>query len=137
MRRRDRGSLRPARALIGISWQRRRLCQWMVLPAAQLAVPAAWAQAASRVASARVWPAQEYTRVIVESNTPLPHQLSVLRNPDRLVLDIDGIDASSELAELPARVHPTDPYIAAIRLVSLTAGPTTVKSRRSKLPILP
>jgi N-acetylmuramoyl-L-alanine amidase len=116
MRGRDRGPLRPARALIGISWQRRRLCQWMVLPAAQLAVPAAWAQAASRVASARVWPAQEYTRVIVESNTPLPHQLSVLRNPDRLVLDIDGIDASSELAELPARVHPTDPYIAAIRL---------------------
>ena len=116
MRGRDRGPLRPARALIGISWQRRRLCQWMVLPAAQLAVSAAWAQAASRVASARVWPAQEYTRVIVESNTPLPHQLSVLRNPDRLVLDIDGIDASSELAELPARVHPTDPYIAAIRL---------------------
>jgi N-acetylmuramoyl-L-alanine amidase len=32
------------------------------------------------------------------------------------VLDIDGIDVSSELAELPARVHPTDPYIAAIRL---------------------
>ena len=88
----------------------------MLLPATQLAVPAAWAQAAARVASARVWPAQEYTRVIVESNTPLAHQLSVLRNPERLVLDIDGIDVSSELAELPARVHPTDPYIAAIRL---------------------
>ncbi len=106
---------RASRGLIGISWQRRRLCQWMLLPAAQLAVPAAWAQAA-RVASARVWPAQEYTRVIVESNAPLPHQLTVLRNPDRLVLDIDGVDVSSELLELPARVHPTDPYIAAIRL---------------------
>jgi N-acetylmuramoyl-L-alanine amidase len=88
----------------------------MLLPASQLAIPAVWAQAATRVASARVWPAQEYTRVIVESNAPLARQLSVLRNPDRLVLDIDGIDASSELAELPARVHPTDPYIAAIRL---------------------
>jgi len=116
MRRRDRGPVRPARALIGVSWQRRRLCQWMLLPASQLAIPAVWAQAATRVASARVWPAQEYTRVIVESNVPLARQLSVLRNPDRLVLDIEGIDASSELAELPARVHPTDPYIAAIRL---------------------
>ena len=47
----------------------------------------------SRVASARVWPAPEYTRVIVESNAPLAHQLQVLRNPDRLVLDIDGVDA--------------------------------------------
>jgi N-acetylmuramoyl-L-alanine amidase len=116
MRSRDRAPVRPARALIGISWQRRRLCQWMLLPAAQLAVPTVWAQAAARVASARVWPAQEYTRVIVESNAPLAHQMSVLRNPERLVLDIDGIDVSSELAELPARVHPTDPYIAAIRL---------------------
>jgi len=69
-----------------------------------------------RVASARVWPAQEYTRVIVESNAPLTHQLHVLRNPDRLVLDLDGIDASSELAQLPARVHASDPYVAAIRV---------------------
>ena len=71
---------------------------------------------ATRIASARVWPAQEYTRVIVESNAPLTHQLHVLRNPDRLVLDLDGIDASSELAQLPARVHASDPYVAAIRV---------------------
>ena len=31
----------------------------------------------------------------------------------------------------------TDRHMAAIRLVSLTAGPTTVKSSRSVLPILP
>jgi len=101
--------------LIRISAQRRRLCQWMLVPAAQLLVPTAWADA-TRIASARVWPAQEYTRVIVESNAPLTHQLHVLRNPDRLVLDLDGIDASSELAQLPARVHASDPYVAAIRV---------------------
>ena len=109
---------RAARAepkLIRISAQRRRLCQWMLVPAAQLLVPTAWADA-TRIASARVWPAQEYTRVIVESNAPLTHQLHVLRNPDRLVLDLDGIDASSELAQLPARVHASDPYVAAIRV---------------------
>ena len=106
---------RPARALIGISWQRPAAASGCVLAAARLAVSAASAQAASRVASARVCRAGIHARDR-RSNTPLPHQLSVLRNPDRLVLDIDGIDASSQLAELPARVHPTDPYIAAIRL---------------------
>src|SRR5258705_2874956 len=112
------GGRRPARAvpkLMRISTQRRRLCQWILVPAAQVLAPAAWADA-TRIASARVWPAQEYTRVIVESNAPLAHQLHVLRNPERLVLDLDGIDASSELAQLPARVHASDPYVAAIRV---------------------
>ncbi len=90
------------------------MCQWMLLPATQFVVPVAWGTA--RVASARLWPAQEYTRVIIESSAPLGHQLAVLRNPDRLALDIDGVDASSELKELPSRVHPTDPFVAAIRL---------------------
>jgi N-acetylmuramoyl-L-alanine amidase len=111
-------SRRPARGesnLIRISAQRRRLCQWMLVPAAQLLVPAAWA-VTTRIGSARVWPAQEYTRVIVESNAPLAHQLHVLRNPERLVLDLDGIDASSDLARLPERVHASDPYIASIRV---------------------
>ena len=66
--------------------------------------------------SARVWPAQEYTRVIVESSAPIPHQVLALRNPDRLVLDLEGIELSSELVQLPARVQPSDPYIAGVRL---------------------
>lgn len=115
MPRRDRSTLRSRPTLTSISWQRRRLCQWMLVPASQLLLPAAWANTA-RVASARVWPAQEYTRVIVESNAPLAHQLVVLKNPERLALDIDGVDTSSELLQLPARVHASDPYIAAIRL---------------------
>ena len=115
MPRRDRRIVSRRHALTGISWQRRRLCQWLVVPASQLLVPAAWAQA-GRGASARVWPAQEYTRVIVESDAPLSHQLVALRNPDRLALDIEGLDATAELAQLPSRVHPADPYIAAIRL---------------------
>ena len=34
---------------------------------------------AAQIASARLWPAQEYTRVIFESATPIEHQLVVLR----------------------------------------------------------
>src|ERR1700704_6579241 len=86
--------------LIRVSSERRRLWQWMLLPAAQLFTPAAWAQPV-RVASARLWPSADYTRVIVESSAPLAHQMQVLREPERLVLDIDGVDGSSEIQELP------------------------------------
>ena len=96
----------------------------MLLPGSHLLLPSAWAQAA-RVASARLWPSPDYTRLIVETSVSLPHQLQTLRNPDRLVLDLEGVEASSELAELPRRLLPDDPYIAAIRLGR--RGPTTLR----------
>ncbi len=121
MRRRHRSPDAAGRVLIDVSLSRRRLWQWMLLPGSQLVVPASWAQA-TRVTSARLWPSPDYTRLIVETSTPLPHQIQVLRNPDRLVLDLDGVDASSELAELPRRVQQGDPYVAAIRLGKRGAG---------------
>ncbi|HSN45302.1 MAG TPA: N-acetylmuramoyl-L-alanine amidase [Casimicrobiaceae bacterium] len=86
----------------------------MLLPAAGLVVPAAWASAA-RIASARVWPAQEYTRLILEGPTPIAHQLLLLKDPHRIVLDLDGVELGPELAQLPSRVQANDPYIAGIR----------------------
>jgi N-acetylmuramoyl-L-alanine amidase len=101
--------------LIRVSLERRRLCQWLLLPATQILLPSAWAEA-GRIASARMWPAQEYTRVILESPSPIAHQLLVLRNPERLVLDLDGVELASEIALLPSRVQPDDPYISRIRV---------------------
>jgi N-acetylmuramoyl-L-alanine amidase len=93
---------------------RRRALSWMLLPAAGLVVPAAWASAA-RIASARVWPAQEYTRLILEGPAPIAHQLLLLKDPHRIVLDLDGVELGPELAQLPSRVQANDPYIAGIR----------------------
>jgi N-acetylmuramoyl-L-alanine amidase len=84
------------------------------MPAAQFLVPGAWAQAA-RIASARVWPAQEYTRLILESTAPLAWQVLALKDPERIVLDLDGIDVGPEIAGLAQRVHPGDPHLAGIR----------------------
>ena len=98
-----------------VSIERRRAFRWLMLPAAQWVLPSAWAEA-SRIASARLWPAQEYTRVIFEAPTPIEHQLVVLREPNRLVIDLARIEPSRELEELAARVQPSDPYIAAIRV---------------------
>jgi N-acetylmuramoyl-L-alanine amidase len=82
-------------------------------------VPRAWAEA-GRIASARMWPAQEYTRVIFESPAPIAYQLLTLSNPQRLVLDLSGAELTPELAQLAARVQPADPYIAGIRVGQMT-----------------
>jgi len=105
-----------------ISLERRQLCRWLLVPAAQLLVPSVVWGGAAKIASARLWPAQEYTRVIFESATPIEHQLVVLRDPGRLVLDLARIERSDDLAVLASRVQPADPYIAAIRVGQPAGG---------------
>ena len=111
----DDGRTRRSVAVAGASLERRRALQWLLLPAAQLVVPSsAWA-AAVRVVSARLWPAQEYTRLILEAHSALAHQLIILKDPHRIVLDIAAAELTGELQQLAARVQPSDPYIANIR----------------------
>jgi len=71
---------------------------------------------AATVASARLWPAQEYTRLILESPTPFAHQLLTVKNPERLVLDLEDVDLTPELSQLADRVQSGDPYIKSIRV---------------------
>ena len=118
----------PRAELSRVCLERRRAFRWLLLPAAQWVTASAWADA-SRIASARLWPAQEYTRVIFEAAAPIEHQLVVLRDPDRLVLDLARIERSRELEELAARVQPSDPYIAAIRIGQPVAG---IPARRAR-----
>ena len=116
MRKRDDGRTGAAHgAALTISLPRRRIIRWLALPAASMLGPSiAWASA--RVASARLWPAQEYTRIILEGAEPIAYQLSTLRDPDRLVLDLEGVELTPELLQLPAKLHASDPYVAAIRI---------------------
>src|SRR4029453_14992021 len=102
MPRADRPTRTAGIAVTRISLSRRRLAQWMLVPAAQGLTLPAWAQAVP-IASAPLWPAAEYTRVIVETNAPLSYQLHAVPAPSRLVLDIDNVDAGNELAQLPSR----------------------------------
>ncbi|HET7134544.1 MAG TPA: N-acetylmuramoyl-L-alanine amidase [Casimicrobiaceae bacterium] len=95
--------------------------RWLLLPAAYGALPSAWASA-SKIASARVWPANDYTRVIFESSMPIEHQLVVLADPQRVVLDLARVDASPALDDLASHVQPTDPYIARIRIGTPAGG---------------
>jgi N-acetylmuramoyl-L-alanine amidase len=118
---RDGAARGSAGELTGIRIERRRALRWLLLPAAQWAGFPAWADA-SRLTSARLWPAQEYTRVIFEAASPIEHQLVVLREPYRLVLDLARVERSRELDELASRVQASDPYIAAIRVGQPSGG---------------
>ena len=82
-----------------------------VLPAA----PALAASAATIVA-VRVWPASDYTRVTIESDRQLDAKSFMAANPDRLVIDIDGLELNAGLKELLGKVKPDDPYIAGVRV---------------------
>ena len=42
------------------------------------------------IVAVRVWPADEYTRVTIESDAPLAEKHFLAENPARLVIDVDG-----------------------------------------------
>lgn len=68
------------------------------------------------IVAVRVWPAAEYTRVTLEHNSGLKFSQFLVSDPDRLVLDIEGVDLNAALRDLVGKVIPNDPYIAAVRV---------------------
>ena len=83
---------------------------------AALIAAAAPAFAVDKVVSSRVWPAQEYTRVTLETATLLKHSFFFVENPSRLVVDLEGVALDAELKALPGKVGDKDPYIQAVRV---------------------
>jgi N-acetylmuramoyl-L-alanine amidase len=73
-------------------------------------------QAANIVTAARVWPAQDYTRITLESAQPFVYKMSVIHNPDRVVVDIENIDLNQMVKSLSDKILASDPYIKQIRV---------------------
>jgi len=73
----------------------------------------AWGAA---IVAVRVWPADDYTRVTIESDAALSARHFLAHAPDRLVIDVDGLELSPQLRELVGKVRSDDPYIAAVRV---------------------
>lgn len=74
------------------------------------------------ILAVRVWPAADYTRVTIESDAKLPTQQTLINNPPRLAVDIEGLELSPELKSLVAQVKTDDPYIAGIRVGQFAPG---------------
>jgi N-acetylmuramoyl-L-alanine amidase len=68
------------------------------------------------IVAVRVWPADEYTRITIESDAALAERHFVAANPSRLVIDIDGLELSTQLRELVGKVRSDDPFIADVRV---------------------
>ncbi|WP_027016765.1 N-acetylmuramoyl-L-alanine amidase [Comamonas composti] len=68
------------------------------------------------IVAVRVWPAPDYSRVTIESDTKLSAKQFFIDQPPRLAVDIDGIELNPALRELVAKVRADDPNIAAIRV---------------------
>jgi N-acetylmuramoyl-L-alanine amidase len=68
------------------------------------------------IVGVRIWPAEDYTRVTLESDVALAARHFMVENPGRLVVDIDGLELDGALRELVGKVRPDDPYIAALRV---------------------
>ena len=81
----------------------------LLLQAPQLAFGA-------EIVAVRVWPAADYTRVTIESDAALVARHTLLNAPDRLVIDVDGLELSPQLRELVGKVRADDPYIAGVRV---------------------
>jgi len=67
------------------------------------------------ILAVRVWPAADYTRVTIECSSSLKYSHFTIKNPDRLVVDLEGIEFSSVLESLSNKIAPDDPNIKLLR----------------------
>lgn len=102
-------------ATASYSWRRRQVLRAGVSTIA-LALVAPRLAHASSVLGVRVWPARDYTRVTIESDQPLQANQQLLQGPDRLVVDLNGLDLDQELKDLVSKITPNDPQIQAVRI---------------------
>jgi N-acetylmuramoyl-L-alanine amidase len=68
------------------------------------------------IVAVRVWPAEDYTRVTIESDAALKATHRMVGSPPRLAVDIEGLELDPTLRELVAKVRADDPNIAGIRV---------------------
>jgi N-acetylmuramoyl-L-alanine amidase len=73
----------------------------------------------------RVWPAPEYSRVTIESDTRLKYSHTLQAQPPELLVDIEGLELEPQLRELVGKVNAQDPFIA--RILASQKSPGVVR----------
>jgi N-acetylmuramoyl-L-alanine amidase len=89
---------------------------WMPL----LWVPEAYSAIA--ISSARIWPAQDYTRLTLESKRSIKNNMFTVSDPDRLVVDLQDVELGETLNNLTKLIGSNDPYIKSVRVGRFKAG---------------
>jgi N-acetylmuramoyl-L-alanine amidase len=78
--------------------------------------------AGTQITSTRIWPAADYTRVTIESQKPIRHTLFGLKNPERLVVDLEDVEITAALSGLADKIGPGDPYVQSVRIGRFKPG---------------
>jgi len=84
------------------------------------------AQTATQITTARVWPSPDYTRITLETQAPVAYTVTGVKNPERLVLDLEGVDITAVLTSLNEKIGADDPYIKGVRIGRFKPGVTRV-----------
>lgn len=74
------------------------------------------------ISAIRVWPAQDYTRITIESGKPVRYNQFTIKNPDRLVIDLEQIEINDVLNGLNNKIGNDDPYIKSARVGKFKPG---------------
>lgn len=114
MPKRDQGPLAGRRELIKFAGASLFL---LVSPAGRAAI-----DKRGGILAVRVWPAADYTRVAIEHNAPLKFTHFTIKNPERLVVDLEGIELNSVLEGLSSKVSADDPNIKLLRAGQFKPG---------------
>ncbi len=83
-------------------------------------LPAAFAEVS--ITSARVWPARDYSRLTLESKQPIRYNLFTIKNPHRLVIDLNDVAINPVLTELANKIGNDDPNIQSVRIGRFKPG---------------
>lgn len=74
------------------------------------------------VTAARVWPAADYTRITLESPKPIAYKMTALKDPERLVLDLENVELGAALKSVSDKILSSDPYITQVRVANFKPG---------------
>jgi N-acetylmuramoyl-L-alanine amidase len=80
-----------------------------------------WAQAL-QLSAVRLWPSPDYTRITLEAKQPVGYKYFTLSNPERLVIDLEGVEAGPMLDSMIKQLSADDPFIASIRVAMNRPG---------------
>jgi N-acetylmuramoyl-L-alanine amidase len=86
------------------------------------------------IVAVRVWPAEDYTRITIESDVALKTKQTFIKEPPRLAVDIEGLELNPALRELVAKVKSDDPFISGIRVGQYTTATTAAGAASSSTP---
>jgi N-acetylmuramoyl-L-alanine amidase len=72
--------------------------------------------AKNHIVAVRIWPSSTYSRMTLESNVALKYKQFGLSNPERLVIDIQGLHLNPVLKGVDKQVRVDDPFIKNARV---------------------